>query len=103
MLMQVIPLSVCLLYPWLLPESPRWLLRKNKKSEAIKLLREMAETNGRRAQEEVTASLRALQETQKYEIDNLLPKAEELNESALTHISKNITIFIRFILITSIQ
>lgn len=103
MLMQVIPLSVCLLYPWLLPESPRWLLRKNKKSEAIKLLREMAETNGRRAQEEVTASLRALQETQKYEIDNLLPKAEELNESALTHISKNITIFIRFILITSIH
>ena len=37
MLMQVMPLSASVLYVWLLPESPRWLARKGKKDEALKV------------------------------------------------------------------
>uniref|UniRef100_UPI00398EB25B solute carrier family 22 member 2-like n=1 Tax=Pristiophorus japonicus TaxID=55135 RepID=UPI00398EB25B len=44
-LMTTAPNFIFLIYYWLMPESPRWLLSRKKKEEAMKILRKVAKKN----------------------------------------------------------
>lgn len=41
-----IPSALMLLYYWILPESPRWLMQQGRHKEALKILGKVAKTNG---------------------------------------------------------
>ena len=57
----------------------------------------MAKLNGNNAELELSE----LDKTQKYEIDNLLPKSKD--DSSIQNFNGNFTIFIRFVLLSTIQ
>ncbi|CAG5094503.1 Oidioi.mRNA.OKI2018_I69.XSR.g13617.t1.cds [Oikopleura dioica] len=46
MVIQILPLGVVIFYVWWLPESPRWLVQKGRRDDAIIVLKDMASVNG---------------------------------------------------------
>jgi len=46
MVIQVLPLGAVIFYVWWLPESPRWLVQKGRRDDAIIVLKDMASVNG---------------------------------------------------------
>ena len=53
-----LPGLLFLSYQWLMPESPRWLLAKGRRSEAFRILRDAAKVNGVDLPEDVLHSLK---------------------------------------------
>jgi len=95
MLMQIMPLSVSLLYYWMVPESPRWLARKGRKKDAVKAIEKMAAGNGC---DKLYASA-PLAEVQTYEISEEMPKMDRV----CSHVIKNVAVLIRFVLVSIIH
>ncbi|XP_064635336.1 organic cation transporter protein-like isoform X2 [Lineus longissimus] len=75
-------------YWWLIPESPRWLLAKDRKPEAIKIIRKIARVNKRVLPEMYIEEL------------NVEQPGHHVKEESLIHLAKSRTCMIRlFILI----
>jgi len=98
MLMQVMPLAASVLYVWLLPESPRWLARKGKKEQALKIIKDMAKANGKDVEE---ALKQAAESINRQRIASY--HSEEQDNTICQHFSQNVSIFIRFLLLSSLH
>ncbi|XP_063593581.1 carcinine transporter-like [Penaeus indicus] len=62
-LITTIPFFVFVLAWWLLPESPRWLLSRNRLEETVNLLRTIAQRNGRPVPEKLEETVQVLANT----------------------------------------
>ncbi|CRK90273.1 CLUMA_CG003984, isoform A [Clunio marinus] len=56
-----IPPMILFIYYWIIPESVRWLLAKNKNKRAIKIIEKAAEVNGTKISEETLKNFRELE------------------------------------------
>uniref|UniRef100_A0A0P4W8Z9 Major facilitator superfamily (MFS) profile domain-containing protein n=1 Tax=Scylla olivacea TaxID=85551 RepID=A0A0P4W8Z9_SCYOL len=72
-----IPSVVLLLYYWVLPESPRWLMMQGRFEEAVKILKNIAKTN--RSSMPPREELDALRDSFEFE----RKKSQEIEESLL--------------------
>lgn len=59
-----IPPMIMFIYYWIVPESVRWLLAKNKNMRAIKIIKTAAEVNGVQLSEKTMKIFRELEETE---------------------------------------
>lgn len=48
-----IPFFLVVIFYWTMPESVRWLMSKGKREEAVKVLKRIAETNGKRFEKDM--------------------------------------------------
>lgn len=59
-----IPPMIMFVYYWIVPESVRWLLSKNKNRRAIKIIKRAAEVNGKQISEPTLKQFRELEEAE---------------------------------------
>ncbi|XP_037794722.1 organic cation transporter protein-like isoform X2 [Penaeus monodon] len=72
-----VPTVVLLLYYWLLPESPRWLMQQGRHEEALKILEKAAKVNGGKLPEKEELELLMSKMTVSLEPEEKIAQAED--------------------------
>ncbi|KAG5671643.1 hypothetical protein PVAND_001834 [Polypedilum vanderplanki] len=74
-----IPPMILFIYYWIVPESVRWLLAKNRNTEAIKILKKAAEVNKSTISESTMKSFNELEQNDGKKINEMSDKKEMID------------------------
>ncbi|XP_069995179.1 organic cation transporter protein-like isoform X1 [Penaeus vannamei] len=88
-----VPTVLLLLYYWLLPESPRWLMQQGRHEEALKILGKAAKVNGGKLPEKEELELLMSKMTVSLEPEEKIAQEKKDNEDKTNFVEKIVNFF----------